>query len=387
MSTRSSPARVEFLPSRDVFCVRGHGDAVMMDGGWSFGSLEVLGAASLSSVRRAMKEAFRDYEWGSERGTWREVRPLHRIHWTLDPDKDFDDELSSPEAVHLALTRDAELLVGVELREFARGRDPLAPWPELERFLSVWAEARGVHFISLEGNDSAYGLWDAEFEVPLYGRTVLDAHEFGLQVIAVARSYVDGDPSVESLVALLRSGQGGALVGLYESQILECKKMLTVGSEHEKLEFAKDIAAIANSETGGLIVIGMATKRDRDGDRIIAVQPLVNYLSPRRLRGIIDQRIYPPVDGLIVESAGSGRRPGRILLFCLVPPQPQELKPFLVHGAITGNRVEGAFISIPRRRGEDTIQTSPASIHSFLVAGRALLGGERPTDNSPPLND
>jgi hypothetical protein len=376
MNRRPSPARVHFLSSRYVFSVRGHGDVVMMDGGWSFGSLEILASASLSSIRRAMKDAFYDYEWGSEQGTWREVQPLHRIHWTLDLEKDFDDELSSPEAVYLLLTRDAELLVGVELREFARGRDPLAPWPELERFLSVWAEARGAHFIALKGDDSTYGSWDVELQIPLYGRTVLDAHEFGLELIAVARSYIDGDPSVDSLAALLRSGQGGALVGLYESQILECKRTLSPGSEHDELEFAKDIAALANSETGGLIVIGMATKRDKIGDRIVAVQPVGTPLNPRRLRGIIDRRIYPPVDGLIVESSGRGITQGRSLLFCLVPPQPQELKPFLVHGAVIGKRVEGAFISIPRRRGEDTIQTSPASIHSFLVAGKALLSGE-----------
>lgn len=376
MSRRSSPARLQFLSSHHVFRVRGHGDVVMMEGAWSFGSLEVLGPASLSSVRRAMKDLYYDYEWGSEQGTWREVQPLHRIHWTLDSDKDFDDELSSPEAVYLLLTRDAELLVGVELREFARGRDPLAPWPELEQFLRVWAEARGADFISLKGDDSAYGSWDVEFQIPLYRRTVLDAHEFGLEVIAVAQSYVDGNPSVDSLVALLRSGQGGALIGLYESQILECKRTLAVDSEHDKLEFAKDIAALANSETGGVIVIGMATKRDKIGDRIVAVQPVGTPLNPRRLRGIIDRCIYPPVDGLIVESSGSGISQGRSLLFCLVPPQPQELKPFLVHGATIGKRVEGAFISIPRRRGEDTIQTSPASIHSFMVAGKALLSGE-----------
>jgi Putative DNA-binding domain len=296
--SRSSPARVQYLSSRNVFSVRGRGDVVMMEGGWSFGSLEVLASASLSSIRRAMKDMFYDYEWGSEQGTWREVQPLHRIHWTLDLDEDFDDEVSSPEAVYLLLTDDADFLVGVELREFARRRDPLAPWPELERFLSVWAEARGAHFISLKGSESAYGSWDVEFQIPLYGRTVLDAYEFGLEVIAVARSYVEGDLGIDSLAALLRSGQGGALVGLYESQILECKRTLAATSEHDKLEFAKDIAALANSETGGLIVIGMATKRDRIGDRIVSVQPIGTHLNPRRLRGIIDRRIYPPVDGL-----------------------------------------------------------------------------------------
>lgn len=56
-----------------------------------------------------------------------------------------------------------------------------------------------------------------------------------------------------------------------------------------------------------------------------------------------------------------------------IPPQPEELKPFLVHGAIVNGAVEGAFISIVRRRGESSIPTTASMIHSTLAAGRALL--------------
>jgi hypothetical protein len=377
VTTKSTPARVEFLPSRDIFNIRGYGYAIMMDRDWSFGSLEVLGPASLISVRRAMKDAFDGYEWGSQRDDpfWREL-PRHRMHWSLDSDEHFDDEESVPEDVYLVLTREGELLAGIELREFGRDRDPFEPWPELERTLSSWAEAHGAKFVSLEGSEDGIGLWDVYFQIPLYGRTVFSAHQFGLQALALARTSVAGEPSLESLVALLRSGQGAALVGLSESQILECKRAVNVRGEHDELEFAKDIAALANSETGGLLIIGMATKREQGRDRIVAVRPPSEMITSRRLRGMVDRRVYPPIDGLIVESVSSGSLEDPPLLFCLVPPQPEELKPFLVHGAIAGRRVEGAFIGIPRRRGEDTIQTTPASIHSFLVAGRALLRGD-----------
>jgi hypothetical protein len=40
-----------------------------------------------------------------------------------------------------------------------------------------------------------------------------------------------------------------------------------------------------------------------------------------------------------------------MLILIDVPPQPEELKPFLVHGAIVDGRAEGAFVSIVRRRG------------------------------------
>jgi hypothetical protein len=70
-------------------------------------------------------------------------------------------------------------------------------------------------------------------------------------------------------------------------------------------------------------------------------------------------------------TATPGGEPAIILV--LVPPQPEELKPFLVTGAIVGDRVEGAFISIVRRRGEHSIPISAPAIHASLAAGRALL--------------
>jgi hypothetical protein len=44
-----------------------------------------------------------------------------------------------------------------------------------------------------------------------------------------------------------------------------------------------------------------------------------------------------------------------------------------VHGAIVGDKTEGAFISIVQRRGEHSITITAQSIHATLAAGRALL--------------
>ena len=58
-----------------------------------------------------------------------------------------------------------------------------------------------------------------------------------------------------------------------------------------------------------------------------------------------------------------------------VPPQPREMQPYLVHGAVVGERTEGAFFSIVRRRGEASITISAAQIHAYIVAGKAFLQG------------
>ena len=60
------------------------------------------------------------------------------------------------------------------------------------------------------------------------------------------------------------------------------------------------------------------------------------------------------------------------LLVVHIPLQPEAHKPFLVHGAMVGHHVEGAFISIVRRRGEGSIPVDAAAIHADLVAGRTL---------------
>lgn len=65
------------------------------------------------------------------------------------------------------------------------------------------------------------------------------------------------------------------------------------------------------------------------------------------------------------------------MLVVSVPPQADELQPFLVRGAIVAGKFKGSYISIVTRRGEDTVATDPAAIHSLLVAGKAALRGER----------
>jgi hypothetical protein len=90
----------------------------------------------------------------------------------------------------------------------------------------------------------------------------------------------------------------------------------------------------------------------------------------RRCRALIDRQIYPLVEGLSVHSVTFG---GGVIAMIDVPPQEEASKPFLVTGAMVGGRHEGAFISIVRRRGEDSIPITAAAIHSMLSAGRRLL--------------
>ncbi|MEO6703709.1 MAG: hypothetical protein ABIP57_19740 [Jatrophihabitantaceae bacterium] len=80
----------------------------------------------------------------------------------------------------------------------------------------------------------------------------------------------------------------------------------------------------------------------------------------RRHRQALEQHLYPLPAGLDVEIVPVR---GGQLVVVHVPPQPEETKPFLVHGAIVDGKTEGAFISIVRRHG-----TCPLSAGHVIAA-------------------
>ena len=138
-----------------------------------------------------------------------------------------------------------------------------------------------------------------------------------------------------------------------------------------QISLAQAVSRFCNAETGGLIVFGMSTKKIPGGEKIRKTLPLPYEAGiAARYQQFVDQRVFPPPDSMTIEAIRVNE--GMIILVDL-PPQPEELKPFLVYGALVDGDVEGAFISIVRRRGEASIPTTAPMIHSMLLAGRALL--------------
>ena len=124
------------------------------------------------------------------------------------------------------------------------------------------------------------------------------------------------------------------------------------------------------------MVVGAHTKRVPGGEVIRSVPgvaPRYHDTVTRYLR-VLDTHLYPPVLGLRVDEVP---RPGGLAVILIeIPPQGEELKPFLVHGAITTDgETEGSFISIVQRRGEASVPITAPMIHASLAAGRALLRG------------
>ncbi len=297
----------------------------------------------------------------------------------------FDEEYSPAEAVSFSF-RDGRLLIdiGFFVDDFDEA-EVIAP--EVQRTVAPLLERHRAVFVSAEVDEHyAASPWLCHLTIApqLRGRTMGDIYDVGKAALALLDAATGVGLRPSTVLDLLRGSRAEVLIGQPEGDWLDVKRQdYELASDAGKISLAQDVARFANGEYGGLVVVGMGAKKVGDAEVIRSLHPLPkNPHGVRRHRQAIDQRVFPPLDGMTIEEVPV---PGGHLVLINVPPQPEELKPFLVHGAIVGGRVEAAFISIVRRRGEASIPISAAAIHSMLAAGRALLRrGVLPDDEENP---
>jgi hypothetical protein len=212
-------------------------------------------------------------------------------------------------------------------------------------------------------------------------RTLRELYDIGQDAYALIGAMRDGPLTRQTAGDLIRTGHANVLIGQPESHWLEVKRQhydLSVNTG--KIKLAESVSRFCNSEDGGLVIYGMASKKVPN-DVIRRICPL-----PRdrgmvgRYRRVLRDHLHPPPDNLRIEAVDMPD--DGMLILIDVPPQPEELKPFLVHGAVVDGKAEGEFISIVRRQGDETIPITAKAIHSTLAAGRALLRrGELPPES------
>jgi hypothetical protein len=304
-----------------------------------------------------------------------EVRPIEDSYVDAGP-------------VELQLVGNGSLRVEVMVLAAA---SPSSAGNELEPILKAFCAERKSEFNSLwsyEDDEIIYYL----AKVSILGRdkTVDDAYQVASDIYHFSQQVADREFSAASVLGIIRGGRVDLLLGQYESHWLECKSVdYDLEKAADKIELSQDVARFANSETGGVLLVGVGTKRDALGDRLNAIHPLQSPPRAARYHKVLDRLIFPPIEGLRVEAVPARPDGQPSLLAIQIPPQPEELKPFLVTGAIVRGKVEGAFISIVRRREEHSIPITAAAIHSLLSVGQAFLRrGEIPaseiSEASPP---
>lgn len=222
-------------------------------------------------------------------------------------------------------------------------------------------------------------LWHVRIGFSTRSRKLDELYVVGQDCIALMEAIRGGPLTRQTVGDLVRGGHARVLIGQHEGHWLDVKSQhYDLTSDGGQISLAQSVTRFCNSEAGGLVVVGLTTKRIPGGEEIRSINLLPrNDGMARRYQQTLERRVFPPPDNLSVESILVGT--DKMLMLIDVPPQPEELKPFLVHGAIIEGRIEGAFISIVRRRGESSIPITAPMIHSTLAAGRALLRrGELP---------
>ncbi|MCW2952015.1 MAG: hypothetical protein JWQ48_1185 [Conexibacter sp.] len=303
------------------------------------------------------------------------------------PDR-FSPELSIREPFELQVW--AGGAVSFEI-EFA-GRDVAGTgpeWEEMRTALSEWAQARGTRLVGVH-NDRGRSLsdvWNARFAVPRGETPIGELAELARRAIRVAELRASAILTVTDLLGLLRAGEGAALVGLRESATLLLRGVPSLAGERERWQLASDVAALANGSQGGLVLHGVATREEGGVPTATGVEPFDAAGRGAALEHVLARLVYPPPDGLRIEPLALADAAAQGLLAIVVPAQDRILKPFLVHGALLDDRIDGRFVSLVERRDADTHVDGIAALHAAIAAGRALLRGPdqaiTTTDPSP----
>ncbi len=255
-------------------------------------------------------------------------------------------------------------------RDFASADEPASVDELLARLSPVLTPRRTV--VSLD-REPQRDFWvvTVEMTVNTHGQAVKSAISLATDAEALMTASVDDRSGVASLV---RAGQAHLLIGSYESDWLEVKRAPYRDEPSEDLELAKDVAALANG-IGGLLLIGLKTKKDPEGDRIQAVNECpLDPSTARRYHRVVKKHIYPTVDGLAIDLV-PGSSTDRGVMIIEVPAQADGSRPFLVHGIVRDGRVEGAYVGLPTRAGADTDFLDIKVLHGRLRAGTRFLAG------------
>jgi hypothetical protein len=173
-------------------------------------------------------------------------------------------------------------------------------------------------------------------------------------MLAIALLQGDGEPR-RGPVSVFRSLSGGdwdVLHGTAEDASLEVKqKFYGINDASQRFELALDVASMANLRSGGIIIVGFATVKDEhDQDVIGSTSGLVNLkISTSQVENIINNLVYPAIDGLRVSVFS---RNDRKVLAILIPIQDPKNQPFLVRGMrIDSEKVRGTGFTWVTRRG------------------------------------
>jgi hypothetical protein len=173
------------------------------------------------------------------------------------------------------------------------------------------------------------------------------------------------------LIALLDAADFDAVIGTAESGEIDFKRSpYRTATDAEAFELAKDVTALANVPTGGLLVIGFQTvPREESGlDTVESVHVFPRDLFNReQWLGKVHQLAYPTVVGLDAIFKPSRDDNERGVALIVVPPQSDDARYFLVAKEfISDEGAPGWAVGLSVRSADRNRPLSVGEIHSLL---------------------
>jgi hypothetical protein len=356
--------RARYHRADDVIEIDGGGRLWVGEDGGLVGSRAAAGNVSLASLRAAVQRADRYLGTGPEVDVILYDAPEGLL-------VENEDAFLAP-SVNITVLPDRCLVTCSTVADkgmtFERNDVVSKVWPALDR-----GRLLVVDFSTWDEPTSAVA--HLTMEVRGRARTAEDALSAAEDVLALWEACASNGLSPATVRDLVRSDRAELLEGQPETEWFEVKRApYRLEDPLEALEMAKDVAAMGNTANGGVLIIGLATRKRGDQDVVTKVRPVpTELISPTKYRRVVHRLVYPVPEAMLIERVEV--EPGKGLLIMTIPAQPPEVRPLLVLGAVKEGKVVGSFVMIVRRHGDAVIATQPAALHSLIAAGRAALVG------------
>lgn len=176
----------------------------------------------------------------------------------------------------------------------------------------------------------------------------------------------------------LREGRPELLAGTRECAWLDAKgQPYLLDQPKSAAELAKDVAALANTG-GGVIVIGLRTRREGSSEVIDEVRPVPTSMVDRdRYRKLVRERVFPFVRDFSTWWIATDEERGVLVID--VPAQVSRDKPFVVSGGDgSQGAADGGSVAVPLRDDDGTHWLSGQELHRLLTAGWNVSGPPAP---------
>lgn len=323
-----------------------------------------LSRTPVTDLRRAMLRAGRQ-----------EMMP-DQVLVAVDGLEEFDEDYVPVEPVSFEVVPDGRFAVRVQI-DLPPDVDPFEEMPAVSAAVRPYLDRCRASILE-EEPVYPFAAESLLLSAPTRGKTMLDLFMFGEGVYLLASALLTRSPDRTTLRDLILADHADVVIGQRENEWFDAKTdhYLYGRGEEGKVKLARAVAQFCNGEEGGMVVVGMKTTKapGRIGEEVAKLTPVpITGSTVRQYRDALEKHLFPFPEGLTIDAVPATGTVGRGYVLISLPPQPEEMKPYLVHGAFVHGKVEGSYFTIVRRSGEDGLPVHAAQVHNMLVTGRALL--------------